>query len=60
MFVGIGFIAVPTLVFSYKRINAKRANATERLALEQGEKVQYSDQELRDLGDRAPNFRYTL
>lgn len=59
MFIGIGLVAVPTLVFFYKRINAQR-DATERLALERGEKVQYSDQELRDLGDRAPDFRYTL
>ncbi|KAG1847112.1 MFS general substrate transporter [Suillus tomentosus] len=59
MFVGIGFIFVPTVMFIYKRINAKR-DAAERLARERGEKMQYSYQELRDLGDRAPDFRYTL
>jgi hypothetical protein len=59
MFVGIGFIFLPIVVFLYKRINAQR-DATERLALEKGEKVQYSDQELRELGDRAPDFRYAL
>ncbi|KAG2141396.1 MFS general substrate transporter [Suillus bovinus] len=59
MFVGIGFTFLPTLVFIYRRINAKR-DAAERLAREQGEKVQYSHQELRELGDRAPDFRYTL
>jgi len=59
MFVGIGLIFVPIAVFVYKRINAQR-DAAERLALERGEKIQYSNQELRELGDRAPNFRYTL
>ncbi|KAG0702234.1 MFS general substrate transporter [Suillus ampliporus] len=41
------------------RINAHR-DAAERLVMERGEKVQYSDEELRELGDRAPDFRYTL
>ncbi|KAG1735896.1 MFS general substrate transporter [Suillus paluster] len=59
MLVGIGFIVLPTIVFLYKRINAQR-DAAERLAMEQGGKVQYSNEELRDLGDRAPDFRYTL
>ncbi|KAG2124869.1 MFS general substrate transporter [Suillus clintonianus] len=59
MFVGIGFTFVPLVVFIYKRINAQR-DAAERLATERGEKVQYSVQELRELGDRAPDFRYTL
>jgi hypothetical protein len=59
MFVGTGFIFLPILVYRYKRINAQR-DAIERLTLERGERVQYSDQELRELGDCAPDFRYTL
>ncbi|KAG0694934.1 MFS general substrate transporter [Suillus ampliporus] len=59
MFVGIGLIVLPIVVFLYKRINAQR-DTVERLAMERGEKVQYSDEELRELGDRAPDFRYTL
>ncbi|KAG0702239.1 hypothetical protein DFH29DRAFT_508189 [Suillus ampliporus] len=59
MFVGIGLIFLPIVVFLYKRINAQR-DAAERLAMEWGEKAQYSDEELRELGDRAPDFRYTL
>ncbi|OJA11383.1 hypothetical protein AZE42_10279 [Rhizopogon vesiculosus] len=59
MFVGIGLIFVPIAVFVYKRINAKR-DAAERIALEREEKIQHSNQELRELGNRAPNFRYTL
>jgi len=59
MFVGIGFICVPIAVVSYMRINAKR-DAIERAAMENGEKNKYTPQELRELGDRAPDFRYTL
>lgn len=59
MFVGIGFTFLPIVVLVYKRINAQR-DATERLAAERGEKVQYSEHELREWGDRAPDFRYTL
>ncbi|OJA09402.1 hypothetical protein AZE42_11888 [Rhizopogon vesiculosus] len=59
MFVGIGLIFLPIVVFLYKRINGQR-DAAESLALQRGEKVRYSDQELRELGDRAPDFRYTL
>ncbi|OJA07533.1 hypothetical protein AZE42_09420, partial [Rhizopogon vesiculosus] len=60
MFVGIGLTFLPIAVFLYKRINTQR-DAAEHLALEGGKKVHiYSDQELRELGDRAPDFRYTL
>ncbi|KAH0838727.1 MFS general substrate transporter [Lanmaoa asiatica] len=59
MFVGIGLIVVPILAFSYKRINDARDEAL-RQRVERGEKLQLSVQELRDLGDRAPDFRYTL
>ncbi|KAF9234650.1 MFS general substrate transporter [Melanogaster broomeanus] len=59
MFVGIGLITVPVLVLLYKRVNQSRDEA-ERLRLERGEKLQLSVQDLRELGDRAPDFRYTL
>lgn len=59
MFIGIGFVSVPIAVVAYMRINAKR-DAVERLALESGERQKYTVQELRDMGDRAPDFRYTL
>lgn len=59
MFVGMGFICVPIAVFSYLRINKQR-DAIEREALERGEKNKYTNQQLRELGDRAPDFRYTL
>ncbi|KAH7921928.1 MFS general substrate transporter [Leucogyrophana mollusca] len=58
MLIGMGFIALPVVVLLYRRINAQR-DEVERLALERGEKIEYSPQELKDLGDRAPDFRYT-
>ena len=57
MFVGIGFITVPIAVIAYKRINAHR-DALVREANEKGEHL--SPEELRRMGDRAPDFRYTL
>jgi hypothetical protein len=59
MFVGIGLICVPIAVVTYKRINAKRDHLAKE-ALEKGEKTKYTDAELRRMGDRAPDFRYTL
>ena len=57
MFVAIGFIALPITVIAYKRINARREASTKE-ANETG--VKLSPEELRRLGDRAPDFRYTL
>lgn len=57
MFVGIGFIALPITVLIYTRINAAR-DAAAKEAVEKG--IKYTDDELRKLGDRAPDFRYTL
>src|SRR5882762_6208794 len=48
MFVGIGFIAVPTAVLLYKRINAQRELIV-RKELESGKKKTYTNQELREL-----------
>jgi hypothetical protein len=59
MFVGIGFVCVPIAVFTYTRINGKRDAAAQQ-AWENGEANKYTDQELRELGDRAPDFRYTI
>lgn len=59
MFVGIGFVCLPIAVITYTRINKQR-DAVAKEALERGEKNKYTDQELREMGDRAPDFRYTL
>ncbi|KAJ7739084.1 MFS general substrate transporter [Mycena maculata] len=59
MFVGIGLITLPIVVLMYKRINARRDEAAAAL-LERGEINMYTRKELREMGDRAPDFRYTL
>jgi len=59
MFVGIGFIFVPVAILSYMRINRKR-DAAEKAALESGQPMKYTPRELQMMGDRAPDFRYTL
>ncbi|PAV19560.1 MFS general substrate transporter [Pyrrhoderma noxium] len=56
MFVGIGFIATPILILLYTNINKKRAEALQRM----GGMVDLSDEEIHELGDRAPDFKYTL
>lgn len=59
MFVGMGLICVPAAVLSYVRINKKR-DELQREALEKGEANKYTPQQLREMGDREPSFRYTL
>ncbi|TFK32744.1 MFS general substrate transporter [Crucibulum laeve] len=59
MFIGIGFICLPIAVISYIRINEQR-DVLRKEALERGEKNKYSNQQLREMGDRAPDFIYTL
>jgi hypothetical protein len=59
IFIGIGLICVPTAVVIYGRINRNR-DAIERAALENGEQNKYTDQVVRELGDRSPDFRYTI
>ena len=57
MFIGSGFISVPLVVILYMRINAQRAaQARDKEKGGHG----YSPDELREMGDRAPDFRYTL
>jgi hypothetical protein len=59
MFVGIGLICVPIAVVTYTRINNRRDEVA-RGMLERGETHLYSRKELREMGDRAPDFRYTI
>ena len=57
LFIGIGLILTPIVTLTYWRINKKR----ELLMREASEKgIKYAPEELRRLGDRAPDFRYTL
>ena len=57
MFIGIGVITLTIVAITYTRINAMR-NVMAKGNLERG--IKYSPAELRALGDRAPDFRYTL
>lgn len=59
MFIGIGFLTAPLVIILYKRINAQR-DAVARSENESGDKMVYTDYELKVLGDKAPDFRYTL
>lgn len=59
MFVGIGFITVPLAIFLYIRINNRRDYESAQYG-DEGIFTKYTSAELRDLGDRAPDFRYTL
>ncbi|KZV75076.1 MFS general substrate transporter [Peniophora sp. CONT] len=54
MFVGIGLIATPLVVLNYIRINRNR----DAIAAAGG--IRRTDKELREMGDRAPDFRYIL
>lgn len=57
MFLGMGLLTLPILVFLYRRENAKH----ERMQQDIVEKaVVLSADELRRMGDRAPDFRYML
>ena len=56
--VGIGLVLLPIMVITYNRINTRR----EAIMKEAGEsgRLQYTDDELRRMGDRAPDFRYGI
>ena len=56
MFVGIGLIVLPATVIAYKRINKQRDFDMQVM----GGVTKLSPNELRELGDRAPDFRYIL
>ncbi len=53
MFVGIGFVAIPIILLTYRIINRARDEAVAR-----PDAIKLSAKQLRELGDRAPDFRY--
>lgn len=57
MLVGIGLVAVPVLALTYSRVNARR-DVLQKEMEEKG--IKYTADQIRDMGDRAPDFRYTL
>lgn len=56
MFVGIGFVFLPITVLAYQRVNARRDVQQREMEKEN----KFTEEELRKMGDRAPDFRYTL
>ncbi|GAA5821588.1 hypothetical protein JCM11491_006833, partial [Sporobolomyces phaffii] len=60
-FVAMGFITAPLYAYLLKRENSKKERLqAEQDALPDHEKKVYTVQELRDMGDRAPEFVYTI
>ena len=57
--VGLGLVVLPIMVISYKRINARRDAIMKEAAGESGG-PQHTDEELRRMGDKAPNFQYGI
>ena len=53
----MGLLLMPVLLYMYTRANARKEAKLRQLD-ESGEK--YAPDELRRMGDRAPDFRYTL
>ncbi|KAI0365421.1 MFS general substrate transporter [Pilatotrama ljubarskyi] len=58
-FVSMGLVLLPVMVTMYMRANARR-DASQRDMQEQGLKIEYTPEDIRKLGDQAPDFRYTL
>lgn len=56
-FVGMGLVLVPVVMLAYTRANMRK-DVKMREVEERREK--YAPEELKRLGDRAPDFRYTL
>ncbi len=56
-FVSMGLVLMPVLLYLYTRANARKELKFRELE-ERGQK--YTPNELKRLGDRAPDFRYTL
>ncbi|GAA5840352.1 hypothetical protein JCM5353_002791 [Sporobolomyces roseus] len=60
-FVALGFFFAPLYAFLLKRANTRKERLqAEQDALPDHEKRVYTVQELRDMGDRAPEFVYTI
>lgn len=54
----MGFVVLPILVTTYNRINAQREVIMK--GTEESGGLQYTDEELRRMGDKAPDFRYGI
>ncbi|EIW52131.1 MFS general substrate transporter [Trametes versicolor FP-101664 SS1] len=58
-FIALGLVLVPLTALAYVQGN-KRRDAAQHEREEKSLEVQYTEAELRKMGDRAPDFRYTL
>lgn len=58
-FIGMGLVLVPLTVLAFWRGNRRR-DAARHQEEEAGTKVEYTAEELKRMGERAPSFRYTL
>ncbi|KAI0325815.1 MFS general substrate transporter [Cubamyces sp. BRFM 1775] len=58
-FVSIGLLLLPVVVVTYVRANARR-DALQRETEEKGVRVHYTPEQLRSMGNNAPDFRFTL
>lgn len=57
MFVCLGILSLTLATVVYGQLNARRARRQVTLEIEE---TLLSDEELRAMGDRAPDFRYSL
>ena len=57
MFVGMGVVSLAVTVFTYSRINKKRDR---EMAEIKEAWLEYDTARFKEMGDRAPDFRYTL
>jgi hypothetical protein len=54
--IGMGLVVLPIITITYKRINARREGIMKAAGESGGS--QYTDEELRRMGDESPDFRY--
>lgn len=57
----MGIICSPLYAYLLNRLNKQRDAEHERqMALPEEQRTKYTIEELHDLGDKAPEFRYTI
>ena len=56
--IGMGLVVLPIITITYKRINARREGIMKAAGESGG--LQYTDEELRRMGDKSPDFRYGI
>jgi len=54
----MGLVVLPIMVTTYKRINARKEAIMKGIG--EPSSSQYTDEGLRRMGDKAPNFQYGI